>query len=111
MSVGNRLSLLIKELKISKKSFADALNISPGNLSDWISPKRKSNPTTESLTRIYEIYNINLHWLLTGEGEMFVNKDSNAECNKDEVRNLKKKLADLSKKLQKESKEIDKIVK
>ncbi len=72
MTAGNRISLIIKVLGITKKKFADSLDISSGNLSDWINPLRKSNPTAHSLTRINELYNVDITWLLTGKGEMFI---------------------------------------
>ncbi len=83
MSVGERISLIIKELYIPKKTFANSLNISSSQLSDWINPNRRSNPTILSLTKIYEKYNVDLIWLLTGEGSMFISEReivSNESC-------------------------------
>lgn len=73
-TVGNRISYIVKKLRLTKKNFAESLNISSGNLSDWINPDRKSNPTVSSLIRINEIYDVNITWLLTGKGEMFIDK-------------------------------------
>lgn len=70
MTLGERISFAIKELNITKKKFAESLSISPGNLSDWINPARKSNPTADALIRINELYGIDITWLLTGKGEM-----------------------------------------
>jgi SOS-response transcriptional repressor LexA len=71
MTVGERISLIIKDIGATKKKFAESLNISPGHLSDWLSKKRKSNPSLEYLSKIYELYNVNLIWLVTGNGDMF----------------------------------------
>ncbi len=79
MAVGDRISLIIKELGITKKKFADSLNISPGHLSDWISSSRKSNPSLKYLSKMYELFDVDLIWLLTGKGDMFL-KESQQVC-------------------------------
>jgi transcriptional regulator with XRE-family HTH domain len=106
MFFGNRITLCINRLQVTKKYFAETIKVSPGNLSDWINPKRKSNPSSEVLVRISETYNINITWLLTGKGEMFLDGSYNKEevcidsCDKiekleQEVALLKKDIAEL----------------
>jgi transcriptional regulator with XRE-family HTH domain len=85
MGVEKRLLLLINNLGITKKKFAESINLSPGNISDWLSIKRNSQPSLTALSRICETYGVNLNWLLTGEGSMYLDQGS-GDSNKDRVR-------------------------
>ncbi len=64
-----RIAELIKALGIRKKEFAENIGISTGNLSDWL--RGKTEPSARAFTRIYEKYNVNLNWLIAGQGPMF----------------------------------------
>jgi len=61
---------LIAALGLSQSRFAASINVSPGNVSEWLSKPNK-NPSSDALIRICETHNVNLNWLLTGQGEMF----------------------------------------
>jgi transcriptional regulator with XRE-family HTH domain len=65
-----RLAELILELGIIKKDFAESIGVSTGNLSDWLSGK--TEPSAKPLARIFETYNVNLNWLVAGNGPMFL---------------------------------------
>jgi len=65
-----RLAELIQELGILKKEFADNIGVSTGNLSDWLSGK--TEPSAKPISRISEIYKVNLNWLVAGNGPMFL---------------------------------------
>lgn len=69
------LSDLLAALSLSKKKFAEGLGLSQGNVSDWFN-KPNARPSIGALKRISETYNVNLNWLVTGEGAMF--KDTRA---------------------------------
>lgn len=64
----DRLRQVIKYTGKKKSDFAKALNVSPGNLSDWLSGR--SQPDGLILIRINEIFGIDLNWMISGEGEM-----------------------------------------
>ena len=71
----DRLLLLIDEFtKGNKKKFAERLEISPTSINSWINEGYL--PRTEHLANIQEKLGVNLNWLLTGEGEMFVKKEA-----------------------------------
>jgi len=74
MHIKQRLESILQSLNITQKAFALSIDVSPGNVSDWLSNKRNISPSLEALARISEVYKINLNWLLTGEGEMFLIK-------------------------------------
>lgn len=68
---GRRLRELIKELKINQLSLAKRLQVSQPNISKVINGENKIS--AELLNRITEQYKqVNLHWLLTGQGDMFI---------------------------------------
>lgn len=70
MDMRRRLTDLLLALKLKKYKFAESIGVSSGNVSDWFN-KPNSKPSADVLSRICEVYNVNLNWLLTGEGPMF----------------------------------------
>lgn len=66
-----RLQKLIKALNLKQTTFAKSLGITQPNISRMISGENKIS--AEVLNRIaFAHKNVNLHWLLTGEGGMFM---------------------------------------
>ena len=66
-----QLKKLINLMGISQKDFAESIGISPSAISEVIKGRVQSF-NNETMLKIKETYNVNLHWLLTGKGEMFV---------------------------------------
>ena len=76
-TIGERVSVLIKELKITRLQFAKDVGISSGNVTMICQDKAKpSAPTIKSICRTY---NINEKWLTEGEGEMFTELSDDEE--------------------------------
>ncbi len=71
-NLSDRLSILIETLNITKTAFGAKIEYSGGNIGDWVHKTKKSNPTAKALTRICNEYHVNINWLLTGKGEMFI---------------------------------------
>lgn len=68
---GVRLKNLIKALNLKQESFAKSLGMTQPNISRMVNGETKIS--VEVLNRIIDTYkNVNLHWLLTGEGVMFM---------------------------------------
>ncbi len=67
---GARLKKLIKELKINQLGFAKDLGVAQSNISKMMNGERQIS--IEVLSRISNRYNVNLHWLITGNGNMFL---------------------------------------
>ena len=66
-----RLKQLIKALNLNQPSFSKSLGMTQPNISRMISGR--SSISVEILNRITDRYKqVNLHWLLTGEGVMFL---------------------------------------
>lgn len=61
---------LIDSLKVSKKKFAESIGVSQGNVSDWFN-KPNARPSIDALKRISDTHNVNLNWLITGNGPMY----------------------------------------
>ncbi len=71
-TIGNRLKILIKSLGLNLKEFSRKTGIPYPTLQDYLANKRV--PGGENLQKISMQLNVNLNWLLTGEGEMFISK-------------------------------------
>src|SRR5215203_4569222 len=68
---GLRLQQLIKALNINQKDFAKSLGMTQPNISKMINRANKiSAEAINQITRVYK--NVNVYWLLSGEGEMFL---------------------------------------
>ena len=65
MMVGDRLRKWRKENKISGQKLAEATNVSQSIIS-YYELNRSSIPS-EFLVKLYEIYNLDIIWLLTGK--------------------------------------------
>jgi len=74
-SFTNRLLFILKKFKIKQKEFAKTIKISPSTLSEY--KKGTKKPSMDTLYKISTEYKINLNWLLTGEGEMFIFQKAN----------------------------------
>jgi transcriptional regulator with XRE-family HTH domain len=65
MNLGERLRLV--RGADTQKAFAAALGVHENSVAN---AERRSSATQDYLLRIAEVRNINLHWLLTGQGTM-----------------------------------------
>lgn len=73
----NRLAIIRNSLNIAQIKFGDKLGIAPTTYVKYERGERK--PSYEVLEILYKNYNVNLNWLITGEGEMFNVKQSVAQ--------------------------------
>jgi len=67
-NIGDRIKQIRQMLKLTQKTFATSLGISAGFVSDI--EKGKKFPGSQVLISLKKTYNINLDWLLTGDGYM-----------------------------------------
>lgn len=77
MILFQRLQMLVNETVSEHKKFAEMIGIQPNTFSHYITGKRKL--PYEIAIEISKHTNCNLHWLLTGNGEMFLHQESEAE--------------------------------
>lgn len=78
--MNNRLKKLITVLGITQSEFANSIGVKSAYISDIISGRTKGF-SVEMLNNIYSEYSVNINWLLTGEGEMFLSKKSTNSIN------------------------------
>jgi len=76
----DRLSSLIQFSGLSQKEFAESVGISGSAITEFIKGRSKKL-TSETLSNINEKYNININWLLTGHGSMFLDKEPDTKEN------------------------------
>jgi transcriptional regulator with XRE-family HTH domain len=68
MEIFNRIKEIRKSLNLTQSKFADLLNVSNGFISEIESGNKK--PGYDILISLKKEFNININWLLIGEGEM-----------------------------------------
>ena len=71
--VGERLKKTREALNISQIRLAEQLSVSQGTISKW--ERGLCEIPYSVMEYLAKTYNINLHWLLTGEGEMFIKRE------------------------------------
>ena len=69
IEAGKRLKTLREMLDMSQTELADKLGVSQKAISQWERGER--DIPTAILLKLHELTGVNLHWLLTGEGEPF----------------------------------------
>lgn len=82
---------LIRFLDISRRGLALEIGVSPSAISDMMR-KQSRGLSTIYLQKLYEKYNVNIHWLVTGEGAMLYSGSPNAvePMEKDIIARLRK---------------------
>lgn len=73
MQMKDRIVKIITELNINQSQFASELGITPSRITDLQKGRTKSL-SAEVITEIYRKFHVNPTWILTGEGEMFIQK-------------------------------------
>jgi len=71
--IGERIQLIRKKLNFLQKDFAKSLDISNASLSEMESGNAK--PRFRLIFNLTKKHNVNLHYLLYGEGEIFLEKE------------------------------------
>jgi transcriptional regulator with XRE-family HTH domain len=64
-SIYERIDLLIRMRRMTKKRFCEQLGISTGNLGDW--KRGKSTPSSSKLIEIAAFFEVSLDWLMLGK--------------------------------------------
>jgi phage repressor protein C with HTH and peptisase S24 domain len=68
--LSERFSEIKNDSHLKGKEFADSIDILPQTVSDIERGKRE--PSKDVLLRLATKYQVNLHWMLTGEGEKYI---------------------------------------
>ncbi len=89
VSVGDRINYIIAEQNLTSTAFSKLTGVSTGNLNGLINDDNK--PSSKFLTRILELFNVNINWLLTGNGSKYIESDGHAGNGDPETANLLQK--------------------
>lgn len=74
-TINDRIAFLIKDLGITRSSFADRIRVSRPFVSELCSGVKQ--PSDRTISDICREFNVSLAWLETGEGEMYVQRSEN----------------------------------
>lgn len=72
--LSERLKMLRKELALKQVELANIMGLNPSAISQMESGK--INPSMENILQLWKLYKVDIHWLLTGEGNMFCTSKS-----------------------------------
>lgn len=75
--MNGRIQLIIQSIGIKKVEFAKRLKLSPPYISEICSGK--TIPSDRTISDICREFDVNEHWLRTGEGDMFIQKSRGDE--------------------------------
>lgn len=74
-TIQDRLKFLRKNLNLTQTEFGNKINRSLRAIQNYESGGRSING--DLLLDLQDIFNVNINWLRTGEGEMFLKKEEN----------------------------------
>ena len=67
----DRLKQLLSTMGINQSTFASSIGLTPSAITDFFKG-RSSGLSSTALVKVVGQYNVNLNWLLTGDGDMFL---------------------------------------
>lgn len=78
MSIKDRFKMIMEREKLTAGAFAESIGVAQATISHILGPRNKY-PSTEVILRLHQRYSdINLEWLLTGQGNMSNDADASA---------------------------------
>lgn len=82
MSINNRLREVMEYKGLNIKAFAELLNVPYRTLQNYLLNER--DPSAEVLIKIGDVLNVDLNWLMRGEGKMFRSSTNENELSEKE---------------------------
>lgn len=79
MSIGKRIKKLRAELNLSSAQLAQNIDIPVRTIGSY--ERNEVQPGSKFLTALIDCYYVNVNWLLTGKGNMFISKKTNIDLN------------------------------
>ncbi len=76
----SRIKKIRKELDLTQQEFSDRIGIKRGAIANY--EIGRNEPTDAVISLICREFNVNEHWLRTGEGEMFLSPDRHTEISR-----------------------------
>lgn len=85
MTLGDRIKKARRSLELTQQKFAEQIGTTQNNIASYEIGRRE--PSASAINNICKTFNINEHWLRTGEGDMFVK-----QSNEDELSSIVERL-------------------
>lgn len=82
MSISSRLREAMEYKGLNIKTFAELLDMPYRTLQNYLLNER--DPSAEVLIKVSDVLNVNLNWLMRGEGDMFRSSTNENELNEKE---------------------------
>lgn len=83
MNIKDRFKMIMEREKLTAGAFAESIGVAQATISHILGPRNKY-PSTEVILRLHQRYSdINLDWLLTGQGNMSHEADSSTLATED----------------------------
>jgi len=79
MNIGQRVKKIRAELNITSVQMANALNIPVRTIGSY--ERNEVSPGAKFLSALIDTYYVNINWLLTGNGNMFISEKINNDLN------------------------------
>ena len=77
-TINDRIEILVNErFGGNKSAFAKSIGQPPTGLSNYIGTKRRSKPSVDLVRSIVVDLGVSAHWLITGEGDMMMDRNAN----------------------------------
>ncbi|WP_409026153.1 helix-turn-helix transcriptional regulator [Gallibacterium anatis] len=83
MSISNCLKEMMEYKGLSIKAFAELFDVPYRTLQNYLLNER--NPSAEVLIKVSEILDVNLNWLIRGQGEMLDHSSINDLSEKEQI--------------------------
>lgn len=107
MTIGKRFALILKEKGVTQKSFSERIGYREQSISKLIKGQTQS-PRADLIVQVAISFpDVNLRWLLIGEGEMYIGHPNNENLQiensrlKDELLSSQNKVIELLEQLNK----------
>ncbi|WP_113674375.1 helix-turn-helix domain-containing protein [Vallitalea guaymasensis] len=68
-TIGERIKFIRKTKNLTLEEFAREINMKKGSISSY--ENNRYNPSADTVVMISKLYDVDLNWLLTGEGQPF----------------------------------------
>jgi transcriptional regulator with XRE-family HTH domain len=99
MSIGERFALVLKKKKVTQKSFAEKVGVTEQSITKLVKGQTQS-PKADLIAQLTVMFpDLNLRWLLIGEGEMLKEGMSIADETQEALEQLQKENSQLKDKI------------
>lgn len=79
MSIGKRIKEIKTELHLTSSELAQKLNIPVRTIGSY--EREEAQPGPKFLNALIDIFHININWLLSGRGNMYITKKTECDIN------------------------------